>query len=274
MKAGTWSHHESNVRLHIKPAIGRVKLSQLTALRVQRFYLDKQSSGISPACLTWIHTTLSKALKQAVQFRLIPFNPCEPVNKPRPIKAEVEVLDLQGLRRLFKAAEGTKLYALWVLLGTTGLRIGEALSLRWSDVDISGRVLRVNRTLGSDYPKTASSRRTVRLSRFACRALHAHPKCNSELVFSTRTGKAIAPNNLRRDQWSRLLRKAELLPGLHIHTLRHSAATLLISKGVPIKIVSEMLGHSSVAITLSIYAHVLPDMQDMAAAAIDNVLGE
>ena len=149
-----------------------------------------------------------------------------------------------------------------------------ALGLRWEDLDLEARTLRVNKTVyrgQSCLPKTDSSRRTIKLSRLVTEALKQHlRKC--EWVFPTSRGTTINVNNLRYRSWKQLLERAHLPSGTRIHDLRHSAATLLLSKGVPIKVVSEMLGHSDVSITLSIYAHVLPDMQDSAAEAMDDSL--
>jgi integrase len=184
---------------------------------------------------------------------------------PRVTKPEIQPLDAQQIKALLRAAQGTDLYALWVLMATTGVRVGEALGLRWEDLDLDARTLRVNRTVyrgQTCLPKTDNSRRTIKLCRLATEALRQHPQ-QCEWVFPTSRGTTINVNNLRYRSWKQLLERAHLPSGTRIHDLRHSAATLLLSKGVPIKVVSEMLGHSDVSITLSIYAHVLPDMQDV-----------
>jgi integrase len=178
------------------------------------------------------------------------------------------------MKALLKAAEDTDLYALWVLMATTGVRVGEALGLRWDDLDLDARTLRINRTVyrgQGSQPKTSSGRRTIKLSKLATEALKQHPR-TSEWVFATNKGTTINPNNLRFRSWKWLLDHAGLPSGTRMHDLRHSAATLLLSRSVPIKVVSEMLGHADVSITLSIYAHVLPDMQDKAADAMDDAL--
>jgi integrase len=178
------------------------------------------------------------------------------------------------MKALLRAAQGTDLNALWVLLATTGLRIGEALALRWDDLDLEAKILRVNRTVFRNVvsqPKTKSSRRTIKLSQFAIDAVEQHPR-TGELVFCTGSGK-INPSNLRNRSWKRLLGCSALPSSTRLHDIRHSTATLLLSRGVPVKVVSEMLGHADVGITLSVYAHVLPDMQDEAAKAMDSAFG-
>jgi len=272
----TWLGHEINVRVHLKPALGQVKLDKLTALQVQSFYRRKLDCGQSAASVLKIHSTLSKALKQAVRYRLTPTNVCTDVTPPRPTKAEITVLTTEQLKALLRAAEGTNLYPLWVLMSTTGIRIGEALGLRWEDLDMDAGTLRIGRTLNRgvpSQPKTLSSRRTVKLSMLATRALRQHEK-KGAWIFCTNRGTCINVNNLRNRTWKQLLERAELPSSTRMHDLRHSAATLLLSRGVPVKVVSEMLGHADVSITLSIYAHVLPDMQSATAAAMDEALDD
>ena len=270
----TVRRHEELTRIHIKPALGKVKLSKLDPLRVQTFYRSKLEEELSAATVVKIHSTLSKSLKQAVQWRLIPLNVCEAVTPPRVSRTEIAPLDARQMKTLLNAAEGTELYALWVLLATTGLRIGEALALRWDDMDLETRTMRVNKTVFRNevsQPKTSSSRRTVKLSRLAVGALRHHRRKGS-FVFSTGTGRPINVSNLRNRDWKKLLGCAGLPATTRLHDLRHSAATLLLCRGVPVKVVSEMLGHADISITLSIYAHVLPDMQDGAADAVDDAL--
>jgi integrase len=274
VRESTWVRHEINVRVHVKPALGRVRLGKLNPLQVQSFYRCKLDQGLSDASVLKIHSTLSKSLKQAVRWRLVPLNVCMAVVLPCITKPEIQSLDAQQMKALLKAAQGTDLYPLWVLMATTGVRVGEALGLRWEDLYLEARTLRVNRTVyrgQSCLPKTDSSRRTIKLSRLVTEALRQHPQ-QCEWVFPTSRGTTINLNNLRYRSWKQLLERAHLPSGTRIHDLRHSAATLLLSKGVPVKVVSEMLGHSDVGITLSIYAHVLPDMQDGAAEAMDDAL--
>ena len=183
-----------------------------------------------------VHGTLSKALKAAVRWRLLPVNPCSDVTPPRPSKANVQALEVRQVKTLLRAAEGTDMYPLWVVLSTTAVRIGEALALRWDDLDLEARTLRVNGTLGQDgvgSPKTAASRRTVRLPKMTVDALQDHHRNGSEFVFSTGKGTSI---NVCNRIWKPLLVKAGLPADTHIHALRPSAITLHLSKrvaGVP-----------------------------------------
>lgn len=271
----TVRRHEELTRIHIRPAIGKVKLAKLDPLQVQSLYRSNLDEGLSAATVVKIHSTLSKSLKQAVRWKLIPLNVCASVTPPRVARTEMDPLDDLQMKALLETAEGTELYALWVVLATTGLRIGEALALRWDDLDLEARTLRVNRTVFRSeigQPKTKSSRRTIKLSELAVGALRQHPR-NAELVFCTGSGKPINVSNLRNRTWKRLLACAGLPPSTRLHDIRHSTATLLLSRRVPVKVVSEMLGHADVGITLSVYAHVLPNMQDEAARTIDTFFG-
>ncbi len=138
--------------------------------------------------------------------------------------------------------------------------------------------LRVNRSIYSGKvtaPKTNAGRRTIRLSQMAIRALQNHAKERiSEWVFSTSKGTPMSTHNIHNRSWKPLLKRAGLPRSTRMHDLRHSCITLLLSQGVPVKVVSEMAGHSDVSITLSVYQHLLPDMQSMSAEAIDDTLSE
>jgi integrase len=146
--------------------------------------------------------------------------------------------------------------------------------VKWEDVNLEAGTLQIKRSVFNaqiSQPKTASGRRTIRLSKLAIQALKQHEQ-ECEWVFCTSKGTTINVNNLRYRSWKRLLRKAGLPSTTRIHDIRHSAATLLLGKGVPVKVVSEMLGHADCSITLSVYAHGLPDMQGGVADAMDDAL--
>jgi integrase len=250
-------------------------------LRVQNVYSQKLNAGLSPRSVEIIHITLHKAPKQAVRWSLVPRNVAEAVTPPRPPKREITPLTQQQLRALLETARNDKLYALWVLACTTGMRNGELLAVQWRDIDLEAGTLQVKRTVFGGKvspPKTASGRRTIRLSKLAIAALRKYSdsvadRHTSEWVFSSRAGTPISVHNLHNRSWKPLLERAGLPAGTRMHDLSHSAATLLLSKGVAVKVVSEMLGHADVSTTLSIYAHVLPDMQSVAADAADQALG-
>ena len=138
VKERTWTRYEEIVRLHLEPAIGHVKLPKLNALDVQELYLIKQDSGLSARTVQIVHTTLHKALKQAVRWSLVSENVTEVVTPPRPQKKEIRTLSPEVVKGLLRAARGERFEALYVLAITTGMRQGELLGLKWGDVDLDG----------------------------------------------------------------------------------------------------------------------------------------
>jgi integrase len=287
----TYERYEEILRLHVKPALGRLKLNALTPAHVQDFYRDRLDNGFSPATVQKIHVILHKALSQAVSWSLVPRNAGEAVRAPRPAPTEMRPLSPDEARRLLETAEGDRLEALYVLAIHTGMRQGELLGLKWENVDLAANAIRVRhsllRTKGRvilGEPKTKKSRRTVHLTGAASRALEEHLERQLKvmerlgdlyrdqgLVFTTEVGTPINPSNLRKRSFAPLLQKAGL-PRLRFHDLRHTCATLLLSKNIHPKYVQELLGHATVSITLDTYSHVLPGMGNQVAEAMEDVL--
>lgn len=299
VRESTFERYGHAVDLHIEPALGRLKLKALTPAHVRGFYRDKLDgasggSPLSPATVHKLHVVLHKALDQAVADGLIPRNATDAVKVPRVDREEINPLTAEEAGRLIEAARGDRLEALYVLAIHTGLRQGELLALKWEDVDAEASALRVRRTLSrrkGTYtfaePKTKKSRRVVRLTSQATNALRDHlarQMAEMEalgslyrpggLVFAGETGGILNPSNLRNRSFARVLERAGLAGrGVRFHDLRHTCATLLLSGNVNPKVVSEMLGHASISITLDTYSHVLPDMQEKAALALEEALG-
>jgi integrase len=291
VRPSTYERQEQLVRLHIKPALGRLKLKSLTPAHVQGLYRDRMDSGLSPATVHKIHVVLHKALSQAVRWSLIPRDAAEAVKAPRPAPDEIRPLNREQVNALLEGVRANRLEALYVLAVTTGMRQGELLGLKWEDVDLNKCVVRIRHTLtrtGSRLrlgePKTKKSRRTIQLTGRALEALRAHRKRQLEermvhaglweendLVFATQVGTFINPSNLRRRSFKPLLEKANL-PPIRFHDLRHTAATLLLIQGVHPKYVQELLGHATISITLDTYSHILPSMGDQTARAMEAAL--
>ena len=275
VKQRTWQRHEEVTRLHLKPALGNVRLDTLNALQVQALYRAKLDSGLSPRTVQIIHATLHKALKQAVRWSLAPRNVAEAVNAPKPAKKEIETLTAEQAKKLLQTAKENqqKLYALYVLAVSTGMRSGELLGLQWRDVDLGAEKLRIRRTVFNgkvNSPKTSHGSRGIRLTKTAVEALKKHAQ-DGEWVFSTSVGTSMSVHNLHNRSWKPLLRSAGL-PNIRFHDLRHTCATLLLTKAVHPKVVQELLGHASIQITLDTYSHLLPDMGEKAASAMDDAL--
>lgn len=302
VRESTFSRDEYLVNNHIKPAFKHTKLKNLSALHLQGFYRERLDSGLSGSTVQKMHHVIHKALSQAVQWDLIPRNVADLVKAPTPSKKEMRPLSAPEARRLLGAANegnpGDRLEALYVLALHTGMRRGELLGLKWEDVDLSeaNATVRVRRTLtrtengrrlALGEPKTRNSRRTIRLTSGAVEALRRHRKRQAEeklgigslykdqgLVFAGEGGGLINPSNLRQRSFGPLLERAGL-GDQHItfHDLRHTCASLLFQRNVHPKFVQELLGHSSVAITLDTYSHMLPGMGGEAAAAMGDALG-
>src|SRR5215211_2530588 len=286
----TFERYEQIARLHIEPALGDVRLKALTPTHVRGLYKDKLQSR-SPRTVQYIHITLHKALKQAVSDGLIPRNVTEAVKPPQIRREEIHPLMPEQVNALLSAARGDRLEALYVLAIHTGLRQGELLGLKWDDVDLEEGTLQVRRTLTTakgglvlSTPKTKGSRRTVKLSQTALEALRSHLErqlgeidqasglwCENGLIVASEVGEPLDRRYITTHRFKPLLKRARL-PQIRFHDLRHTCATLLLSRNVNPKIVSEMLGHSSIAITLDTYSHVLPNMQESAAKAMEEAL--
>ena len=210
---------------------------------------------------------------------------------PQVRREEMQPLSPEQVKVLLEAAHGERLDALYVLAVTTGLRQGDLLGLKWEDIDLEARTLRVRRTLATTKggpqltaPKTRGSRRTVRLTQDAVNALRSHLERQlgeidragslwreNGLVFASEAGDPLDRRYVTNHRFKPLLKRARL-PMVRFHDLRHTCATLLLGRNVNPKIVSEMLGHASIAITLDTYSHVLPNMQSEAAKAMEDAL--
>src|SRR5215208_189691 len=277
----TWKRHESIVRLHLKPAIGSTRLAVLSPLQVQSLYHAKSRTHLSPGSVKRIHTTLHKALRQAVRWQMIPRNPSDAVDVPKGYRSEIKPYDKEQVRVLLDTAEATqpRLYALYVLGATTGMRQSELIGLQWGDLQLTEARLTVKRSVFKGKigtPKTARGSRTVKLTAFAVDALirHKNEHKQSDLwVFATRNGTPLDCGNFHRDHWQRLLDDAGL-PRISFHAgTRHTCATLLLGQAVHPKLVADLLGHASIKTTLNIYSSVMPSMQDGVADAIEDALG-
>lgn len=247
---------------------------------------------MKPASVLAVHACLRSALRYALVRRLIDRNPADGAPPPRATRPAVRVLDADDCRRLLDAVAGDELEALYVLAVTTGARLGELLGLRWIDVDLASARLAIRQALvrtggkwSLDEPKTDQSRRSVALSRRAAKALQTHrirqQRCrlaagpawtDHDLLFTDDWGEPLYGAHITERHFKPLLRRAGL-PVVRFHDLRHSAATLMLARGVHAKVVSEMLGHASVVLTLDTYSHVIPSMQAIVAEQMDLALG-
>lgn len=290
----TWKRYRECVTLHIVPAVGRLRLAHLSAQRVQQLYAECLAKGLSSTSVRQIHAVLHRALESAVRLGIVPRNVSDLVDAPKRRPVEIHPLTREQARAYLAAAAAAddRLEALFTLALATGMRQGELLGLRWRDVDLDRGTLQVVATLkrrqGSYVwapPKSARSRRQIALAPHVADLLRRHRTrqlrerlavgadawAENDLVFADEAGGPLSHDAVRRRHWHWC--RAADVPRIRFHDLRHTCATLLLGSRVNPKVVSEMLGHATVSITLDIYSHVLPDMQQDAAAAIAAALG-
>lgn len=293
----TREQYERMARLYIIPTIGRRRLDQLAPADVRSMLARLTDQGLSPATRRQARSVLSRALRTAEIDGLVTRNAARLVDGVRQANREGRTLTPDEARTLLRAAQGHEYEALVYVLLSLGLRKGEALGLSWSDVDLDGTPpkLTVRRALKKDArdrtyldtPKTARSRRTIHLPSTLVDVLRRHKARQAEqrlafgvgwggrfadedLVFTTSIGTALDPNRVNRQVQAIALEAG--LGRWTPHELRHSAASLLIAQGVPLKTISEMLGHSSIRVTADVYGHLLDDARAEAATAMEGVL--
>ncbi len=290
VRATTYAGYEYLIRIHAVPALGEVPLSELSPLHFQRLYsslLDPERH-LSAGTVLNLHLVLTQALGQAVRWGICTSNPVKGAQPPRPVRPEPVVVDQVLARRIVAALEGSAVEAPGMLAISTGMRRGEILGLRWADLGPDLKQAQVRRTLHTtgrglqfSEPKTRRSRRAVALPEFlrpflerarseqALRRSRIKAWQDLDLVIDRVDGAPLNPDTLS-SRW-RLFLKRTGLPHVRFHDLRHAHATLLLLKGVHPKVVSERLGHASVGITLDLYSHVLPSMQQDAVRAFDEL---
>lgn len=289
----TWKGYSELVHNHISPALGRLTLSRLTAQAVQRFYTAKLQDGLSTTTVHHIHAALHAALERAMIQGLVARNVCDQVEAPQFAHVDRVILTPDETKRLLVAAKGTRWEAIIVLAATTGLREGELLGLRWRFVNLEAGTLTVNGNVQPGHkglvlkePKNPSSVRTVKLTKMAVEALREHKARQAVerekmgefwqehgLVFPTTIGTLIRCQDFYARNYRPLLAKAGV-PPVRFHDLRHGAGTFLVASGVPLPIVSKILGHSTTRITADLYTHVHLQMQQQAVDNMDSLLGD
>lgn len=294
----TYERYADIVAGHIRPALGHYMLPKLQPLHIQGFYSkalaegrrDGRKGGLSAQTVLHCHRVLHGALKQALRWQLLSRNPADAVEPPRAQRKEMRALDQDGMVKLLDAARGSRMYAPVFVALTTGLRRGELLGLHWKAIDLEKGSLSVCESLEETkaglrlkQPKTGRSRRTVDLPSILVEELRRHRVeqakqrlalgqlfQDQDLVFPENDGQPWSPDKFS-GMFVSLARRAGL-KGFRLHDLRHTHATQLLKQGVHPKIVSERLGHATVAITLDTYSHVLPGIQRQAVEALDVTL--
>ncbi|MFC1901372.1 tyrosine-type recombinase/integrase [Chloroflexota bacterium] len=296
----TQESYSSIVERHLIPALGRVPIAELHAQQIQNYYAEKISKGradgkggLSARSVIYHHRILSKALSYAVKMGVVVRNVANDAEPPRADRKSMNTLSQEEIKRFLDAASKTEYYAFFATLLFTGLRRGELLVLRWRNLDLEKAKLMVvesgHKLDNGNYiikePKTTKSRRTVVLPNPLMELLKAY-RADQELwrvqlgvtlnaddfVFIRPDGSANNPNAVTL-AFHRIIKKAGLKK-IRLHDLRHTHATMMLQANINPKIVSERLGHASIGITLDIYSHVLPGMQEAAMEQFDRIFNE
>ena len=292
VRASTLRGYTGLIRLYAVPALGQVGLEQLRPLHLQALYarLLGRQPALSAGTVLNLHLVLTQALSQAVRWGLLLTNPAAGAQPPRPRRPEPRVIDPALAARILEAVKGTPVQLPATMALATGMRRGEILAMRWADLDPAYTLAQVRRSLqvtpaGLVFtePKTRRSRRAVALPGMLAPHLVSHraeqdarrgacPRwVDLDLLIEAGEGSPVHPDTLS-SAWLRFLVRSGL-PHVRFHDLRHAHATLLLMAGTHPKVVSERLGHASIATTFDIYSHVIPTMQSEAAAAFDGIFG-
>jgi integrase len=302
--------HRGIVEKNIVPKLGHVPVRKLTALHIEAFEAELQRQGyvkarakpklkegeapppeekrgLSAQTVQHVHRTLSQALSHAVRLGVLFKNPAQQVKPPRPPAREIKILSKEEIAALLVAAKGGPLHLPVLVAITTGMRRGELLGLRWSDLDLKAGALTVNQSLERikgavtfKTPKTPTSRRRITLPAVTVEALKEHHKAQAEermkfglgrdprgLVFVRANGEPLDADSLTK-AFGRLVAASKVAP-ITFHGLRHTHISHLLIDGVHVKVVSERAGHANVSITLGVYAAYIPNMQADAALRVD-----
>lgn len=288
-----FERYESIVRVHLIPSLGSIPLIQLRPEHIQRHYATRFSDGLSARSVKYHHVVLHKALQTAIKWGLVSRNVTDGVDVPRPKLTDVQTWNENEVAHFLEFSKDSPYYPLFYAALFTGMRRSELLALRWCDVDFIYSQISVNRSLHHlrdgryvfSQPKSVKSRRTISLPPSAVLLLEEHkekreierailgiPLQDEDLVFSTLEGKPLRPNTVSR-AWNILATRCGLKV-IRLHDARHTHASLMLRQGIHPKIVQERLGHSSIQITLDIYSHVMPGIQEAAAARFDEIFSK
>ena len=291
VRPSTFASYSMHVRKYLTPGLGHIHVQKLGAPAINALYADMQlpaASGrrLSAASVRRVHATLHRALADAVRWQLLPRNPAATADPPRAPRPEMKVWTAEHLRGFLGVTADHQLHVLFAFYAFTGVRRGEALALRWEDVDLEGArasvrrsVVPVDHALVFGEPKTHKGRRSIALDPDLVVSLRAHRRRqlaerilmgqtyeDHDLVFARADGTPLHPEYVSRT-FARLVRQSSL-PAIRLHDLRHTHATLALSAGVAPRVLSDRLGHSAIAVTADVYQHVLPDLDADAAARI------
>jgi integrase len=290
LRASTYRSYEQLARVHVVPALGKLQLRDLDPARIRAFLNDKRAAGLSPGSVLRLYALIRQVLNQAHRDGLIAEPPTARMKAPTVPRYEAAMLTPEQARTVLNAFRGDRLEALITVALALGLRQGEALGLRWQDVDLNTGTLTVRYQLQRIKgvptlvePKTKGSGRTIALPAPVAEALNEHRVRQLEarlaagsrwqergLVFTSTIGTPLDGVKVTRRFQDRLARGG--LSRMRFHDLRHSAASLLLAQGVHPRVVMELLGHSDIRLTMNTYSHVIPQLTRDAADKMGAVL--
>lgn len=281
LKYGTMRKYKWMINYRIVPALGSIPLQSLSPQHVQSFYnsLRIGDNPLSPRSILHVHRVLHEALDRALKWGFVVKNVASAVETPKVTKPEMKVWTAQESLEFLKVARGNRYYVVFALALETGMRQGEILALRWSDVNLEGSELHVKLTdyLGHvDSPKTIQGRRTIPLTPFMVQVLRSHRVAqakerlflghdyqDNDLVVAKQDGTSLRSRSLD-NHWYKLLKKSGL-PVIRFHDLRHTFASLMLAAGVSPKTLVKIIGHATIAFLLDTYAHVYKEQENDAA---------
>lgn len=275
----THQSYSDLLRVHVRPAIGSLRLDKVTPMALQDL-ITRLSRSLSPRMVQYTATVMGQAFKCAVQWRLLSHSPAQYLRLPRQERQERRILTPDEVRRFFAASVGSPWRPLWVVLLTTGLRPHEALALRWEDVDQTGTI-RVARGLRQVSPghyevgdlKTKGSRRLVAVPQEVLDILSEHRKASTRLspwIFCNREGNPWDITKVRRAWYGALA--AAGLPQVTLYTARHTHLSHLVMATGSLKLAQDRAGHSSIRLTADTYTHLLQDTRRESAEAVRKTL--
>jgi integrase len=281
LRPKTLESYKSLIKNHIKPGIGSIKLSALRPDHLQKLYSDKLNSGLSRRTVQYIHSIIHRSLNQALRWGLVARNVSDLVDAPSVKRKPPQFLSPEEVKTFLGSVKDHRFYPIYVLAIATGMREGEVLGLHFEDVDFDKGIIHVRHAvqylIGEGVvltePKTKKSRRSIKVPEFAMEVLEEHKENenrNQGLMFVTSNMTPFSPRNLVR-HFKKALRDAGL-PNIRFHDLRHTTASLLLSKGAHPKLVQELLGHSQISLTLDTYSHLIPAMHDELAEKMNDIL--
>lgn len=298
----TAAAYEGIIRLYVLPELGRARLRSVDGAALNRLYSRLLTegrtesrrglgAGLSPKTVRNVHGVLTRAMRDAVSWGQLQRNACDTADPPRGRVPEMKAWTADELRRFVKAAESHRWAAVWMLMASTGMRRGEVLGLRWTDVDLKAATItirstriRYGKTTAASTPKTARGNRTIAIGPATLSALKAWKRTQTAerlqigggwqgehgLVVTNLDGSAPNPEAFS-NLFAKLVRAAGP-PPIRLHDLRHSYATAALAAGVPVKVLSQRIGHADIGVTLAVYAHVMPGDDEDAARRADALL--